>query len=598
MRPRYFSYAVSLVFALVPPGAVAKGQACPGGTVSAIEIHNRSVFEAGDVPARSPLGWAYRLADALHVRTRADFLQKELLFRVGDCWNPSLFEESERLLRAYGFIAGAEVKGWPEAGGDRSVVVTTRDEWSTKVDVGVRVEGGLRLEGISLSEENLAGRGILVRLFLRQRREAREVGLELHSPRLVDSRWDGRLSAGVTRNGHFFEEALVYPFVGEVGRWGGGQTFVRREDLFAYSLPEESLYTHLTIPLHEERLEIFGGVRLGPPGRLTALGGGLVVEELRFPGLPRAASLVKDGEFSQKAPAGEDFLSGISHQLRERRGARLEIYLGQRNLRFLPRQGLDALRGTQDVPTGFEVSLALGWGLGGFRRDGVPPTPNHLYLRGSLLHGWASHRLTWNARHFVQARLRRSVPPFHQGSEDVLAETDAFLYWQPDPAGPQTSVFRVSTAGGWEMRTPFQLTLGGPTAVRGFREDRFPGGRRVVLTAEQRIGLGWPAPDFMDFGISAFLDVGRIWAGGAPFGLDSGWRASLGAGIRFGLPPGTSNMVRADMAFPLARRAQAKDLVFRLTLQEVLGLLPGFLDEQVSRSLGRKAYPYPTGFPG
>ncbi len=563
-----------------------------------MEIHNRSVFEAGEIPARSPLGWAYRLADALHVRTRADFLRKELLFRPGDCWDPLLLDESERLLRAYGFIAAAQVRGWPDSGGDRSVVVTTRDEWSTKVDVGLRVEGGLRFEGVSLSEENLLGRGILVRFFLRQRREAREAGVEVHSPRVANTRWDGRLSVGTTRNGHFFEEALVYPFVGEVGRWGGGQTFLRREDLFAFSLPAGSPYTHLTVPLLEERWEIFGGIRLGRPGKLTVLGAGLVVEEFRFPGLPEGASLVRDGEFSQRAPAGEDFLSPVSRQLQERRGARFEAYLGQRNLRFLARQGLDALRGTQDVPTGFEASLAVGWSLGGFRRDGVPSAPDHLYLRGSFLQGWASPRLTWNTRHFVRARLLQSGPPFQRGWEDLLAESDAFLYWQPDLSGPRTWVFRASAAGGWQMRTPFQLTLGGPTAVRGFREDRFPGGRRVVLTAEQRSYVPWPAPDFLDFGISAFLDMGRIWAAGAPFGFDSGWRASLGAGIRFGLPPGTSNMVRADLAFPLDKRAQARDLVFRLTLQEVLGLLPGFLDEQVLRTLGRKAYPYPTGFPG
>ena len=44
-------------------------------------------------------------------------------------------------------------------------------------------------------------------------------------------------------------------------------------------------------------------------------------------------------------------------------------------------------------------------------------------------------------------------------------------------------------------------------------------------------------------------------------------------------------MTRIDLAFPLGPRAQPKDIVFRLSLQEVLGLLPGFRDDQLVRSL-------------
>jgi len=39
------------------------------------------------------------------------------------------------------------------------------------------------------------------------------------------------------------------------------------------------------------------------------------------------------------------------------------------------------------------------------------------------------------------------------------------------------------------------------------------------------------------------------------------------------------------VAAPVGPRAQMKDIVLRITLQEVLGLLPGFRDEQLGRSL-------------
>jgi len=97
--------------------------------------------------------------------------------------------------------------------------------------------------------------------------------------------------------------------------------------------------------------------------------------------------------------------------------------------------------------------------------------------------------------------------------------------------------------------------------------------------------LPWPAPELFDFGFSGFLELGLMRAGDVPFGVNSGWRAALGGGIRFGLPPGTANVVRLDLALPLGTDVQAKDLVARISLQELLGILPGFRDDQVLRSL-------------
>ncbi len=53
--------------------------------------------------------WAYSLANKLHVRTREKFILDELLFEVGECLDPLLLEETERLLRAYRFIGDADV---------------------------------------------------------------------------------------------------------------------------------------------------------------------------------------------------------------------------------------------------------------------------------------------------------------------------------------------------------------------------------------------------------------------------------------------------------------------------------------------------------
>jgi hypothetical protein len=74
-------------------------------------------------------------------------------------------------------------------------------------------------------------------------------------------------------------------------------------------------------------------------------------------------------------------------------------------------------------------------------------------------------------------------------------------------------------------------------------------------------------------------------AGDVPFGQNSGWVGAVGTGIRFGFPPRTTSISRIDVALPIGKKTQWKDLILRVTLNELLGLLPGVGDEQLARSL-------------
>lgn len=134
------------------------------------------------------------------------------------------------------------------------------------------------------------------------------------------------------------------------------------------------------------------------------------------------------------------------------------------------------------------------------------------------------------------------------------------------------------------MNTPFQLTLGGRQSVRGLREEDFPGSRRVLLTVEDRYFVrNWPAPTVFDLGLTLFADAGRVWAGEVPYGVDSGWKGTIGGGLRLGFPTGTRGLARLDLAFPLGMD-NTRGPIFRVTLQELLGLRVGFQDPQLQRS--------------
>jgi hemolysin activation/secretion protein len=134
------------------------------------------------------------------------------------------------------------------------------------------------------------------------------------------------------------------------------------------------------------------------------------------------------------------------------------------------------------------------------------------------------------------------------------------------------------------MDRPFQLTLGGREAVRGYNEDAYPGSRRLLLTLEERDDFPFLSTGFADVGMAVFGDAGRIEAGDVPFGENSGWRAGIGAGLRLGIPAGAPNVLRIDVGTPLTGERGTKGIVFR-----VYGELLGILDRrgwptQVERS--------------
>jgi hypothetical protein len=56
---------------------------------------------------------------------------------------------------------------------------------------------------------------------------------------------------------------------------------------------------------------------------------------------------------------------------------------------------------------------------------------------------------------------------------------------------------------------------------------------------------------FMVVGAAGFADIGSVWAGGVPYGQDSGIRTGVGVGLLAAVPPQSRRMLRVDFALPL-----------------------------------------------
>src|ERR1035437_4852084 len=76
-----------------------------GRIIATIKIESNNVFDTEAPPENKLL---YRAANDIHIRTREAVISRELLFEVGDTYDPALIAETERNLRALPFIRRAE----------------------------------------------------------------------------------------------------------------------------------------------------------------------------------------------------------------------------------------------------------------------------------------------------------------------------------------------------------------------------------------------------------------------------------------------------------------------------------------------------------
>ena len=558
----------------------AAGQAapadCPQGRISSIFVDNHSVFDTSDPDLDDRIGWAYRLANRLHVPTREEVIRREILLTEGDCFDPEMLLESERVLRASAFLAKVDIYAIPQPDGTYHIVIDTRDDWSVRLEPQTDSRDGLQLTGIELRDDNLLGYGRRVSAFYLREWDEPTYGFSYATPQLLGSRWDASLAAGKTPTGHLFSQSLSYPFIGESGRWAVRQQLQHSDRFFDYLAESDSGLVTILFPERRRSFDLGGVVRVGGRRSLTLLGAALVGEWIAYPSFPRYAHKGQEKTFAGdsllQVPFGRDSVSSV----------RAMLLAGQRNVRYVRRRGFDTVRGTEDVRLGIEAEIGVGRSIsalsshsdmaielglfGGAEFGSAVTAGSQIRLEGKRRSDEASERTAWN---------------------DVFAQMDAWAYWRPSPESRHTLIGALAAAGGWNTTVPFQLTLGGASALRGHPRHQDPGAQRVVASVEQRSYLGWPYPQLFDLGTVAFVDVGKMWAGEVPYGIDSPVRVNLGFGLRAALPPGSRNTLRVDLAVPFQSGLSAGDLVVSAGVRQVIGARMVRTDPQLQRSSRR-----------
>jgi hypothetical protein len=131
------------------------------------------------------------------------------------------------------------------------------------------------------------------------------------------------------------------------------------------------------------------------------------------------------------------------------------------------------------------------------------------------------------------------------------------LAWYFKPSAASVLIGSGEFAGVRHTRFPFQLRLGDRDGgVPGYAASRVAGGVRTVAHLEARQSIG-QLSRHVALGLAGFAAAGRVWAAGAPFGVDSRVNVGVGVGLLAAIPPQSRQLWRLDVAVPVSADAHA-----------------------------------------
>jgi hypothetical protein len=551
--------------------SIVRPALCHGQTISRIDVHPFPPFESMRGPEL--VQRALRLANSAHHTTKESVVRRFLDLHVGDTCDELRRRESERLLRAQPFFASAVVAVIPDTNNTVALDVTTIDEISLVIDGSVSSRTPY-LTGASFGEANLAGTGTYAVGGWRDGDALRD---RFHG-RLLDYQFLGRpyqfLVEGTRAEvGGSYLLQLSHPFVTDLQRvaWSMSNGEIKRYFQFLQpDAPSVSLPTTRTF-------SDIGVVRaFGSPGHLLLLGLSLSRERESTGSMP--LRFLPDG----LAP---DTSTVLMDRFGEHASSRANLLFGVRRVEFLPVHGFDAVEGVQDVRRGFQVSYLLGRGFRFLGED-----VNDYFMSGDMYYG------TGNAQSFfaVETLSERRRDMDRNIWDGILASGRAAWYIQPRRG--HTTISSLEFSGGWRTRVPFQLTFAdGEGGLRGYRASRLGGGRRLVWRLEDRYSLGhWR--QLAALAGAGFIDAGALWAGDAPFGVNTGLKASAGVSLLIAFPPNSRRTWRVDLAFPINDRGDARSVELRFTARDLTRVFwkePSDVEVARERAIPNSVYNWP-----
>jgi len=501
-----------------------------GAVIGTVFLDNQNIFNLEDPKDNTKI---FRLADRLHLKTRAEVVRKQLLFKPGDRYDRHLIDESERILRADGYFYDAWIREVRYEDNHVDLRVTTRDVWTLNPGFNFSRSGGTNSVGVQLEDTNFLGSGASLKVFHSSDVDRTSTGFQAS-----DEHAFGWISAAATfannSDGHLRELSVQQPFYALNTRWAAGGYGIN--DLQVDSLYDRGKVINKFRDQHQGA-QLFGGWSSGVDnGWVRRWTTGFTYDEHNFEPVVWAGPSIAPVDrrflypFLQFDLIQDNYVRLWNH---DQIGRTEDFYLGTS---FTARAGYAAESlGSSTSALLFQSNASTGFG--GIGR------------RGTLLLFWAfSGRVASGALN--NGVMDGSVRYYNEQSKNWLFFTT------------------LSGTKGWRLDLDNQITLGGDNGLRGYPLRYQDGTGRALFTIEQRYFTDWYPFRLFRVGGAVFFDTGRTW-GRAPLASPSqGLLSDAGFGLRFGNSrSGLGNVIHVDVAFPFNGDPTIKKIQFLVQTQ-------------------------------
>ena len=486
-----------------------------GAVIGKVKIVVGDVF---DTSAEGEGGWLYRTANHLHIQTRPSVIRDQLLFEEGDPYRHRVVQESERNLRARGYLYDASILPIAYDGHAVDLEVRTRDVWTLNPGVSFNRKGGENAFGVQLQEDNLFGNGQRIGLQWDDNVDRQSVALSFYDPHFRHSFNQLGLAYADADDGSTKMLQLNRPFYALDVRHAGGIYLIDDERNDArYALGENvGEFGHVT-----EYYEVHGGWSPGLQGRwVRRWTAGATYDRDRFEPDP-------DEPLGGPLPADRELVyPWLGFELVEDS--------------FQERVNQDQILRTEDVLVGLRASARLGYAAEALGSD-----RNALVASAAVQDG-----ADLDERQSVFGSM--SASGRLESGELVNGVVAAEGRYYRATSSRSKFYAAVSGAVTEQLDTEQQLLLGGDNGLRGYPLRYQAGTARALFTVEQRYYTKWYPFRLFHVGAAAFFDMGRTW-GRDVTGLESsGLLKDVGVGLRLGSSRSSfGNVLHIDLAFPL-----------------------------------------------
>jgi hypothetical protein len=486
-----------------------------GAIIGEISIAPQDVFDTEDSGDDTSL---FRLVNSLHVTTRPETIESQLLFSPGSAYSARALAESERILRGSRYLYDARIRPVAYHDGAVDVEVRSRDVWTLTPGFSFGRSGGSNTTSIELEELNLLGRGTELSIGATSGVDRDSKSIVYHDRQLFDSWWG--LGAQISDNSDGYNRALdlEQPFYALDTRRAGGVTLLDSDRV-------DSLYDLGEIVDQFRTQQKFAAAYAGwsaglQNGWVRRWRAGLRYDVSEF-------SAPTDISTSNVVPPDRKLVYPfLGYELVQ------DAYVTTRNR--------DQIERTEDVCLGWRFGAELGWADPSFGSDRSALITSANLSKGIDL----SPRQTLLLSGALSGRIEGSAVA------DGLASVVGRYYFRQSDR--RLSFVSLGVDAAARLDPDHQLLLGGDTGLRGYPLRYQAGEGRLLFTAEQRWFTNWYPFRLFNVGGAAFFDAGRTW-GDNPTGTSSlGLLKDVGVGLRLGNARSASgNVLHLDIALPL-----------------------------------------------